>query len=243
MAEPRALVEAVEAHPHLPHGTGERFAGWGVFGLPFATGHILALRRYPASSIGPGFTAIWHRDPGERWTFYADVEPVIACPRYFGSAIAETVVTPIAVTWTEPHRFTVATGDGAVRWRVTLASTATTWALNAVSGVIPDPLWRQPRLLALIGGLSGPALRAGRVGLHGRVPNGQAFAACPRLIWAIPDSTATVRGIDLGPVGALPEQARLGDFWLPQTGLFAIGQLFMEGFDAGRHRAVTHGAR
>jgi hypothetical protein len=31
-------------------------------------------------------------------------------------------------------------------------------------------------------------------------------------------------------------QARLGDFWLPQRGLFIIGHVFMEQFDPARHR-------
>jgi hypothetical protein len=39
----------------------ERFAGYGVMGLPFRSGHYLALRHFPASSIGPGFRAVWHR--------------------------------------------------------------------------------------------------------------------------------------------------------------------------------------
>jgi hypothetical protein len=32
-------------------------------GLPFASGHILGLRRWTASSVGDRFTSIWQRDP------------------------------------------------------------------------------------------------------------------------------------------------------------------------------------
>lgn len=27
---------------------------------------------FPASSIGPGYTSVWHRDPGGTWTFYSE---------------------------------------------------------------------------------------------------------------------------------------------------------------------------
>ena len=52
MREPAELVQEVERHPEPPPGSGERFAGYGVMGLPFRSGHVLALRRSPASSIG-----------------------------------------------------------------------------------------------------------------------------------------------------------------------------------------------
>ncbi len=239
MDEPRGRVERIESRPQLPSGTEERFSGWGVFGLPFAAGHVLALRRFPASSVGPGFTSIWHRSPEERWTFYTDVEPNHACPRYFGSAIAETVVTPIEITWADPFAFTVATANGDVRWSMTLKPTPATWSLNTMGRMIPDALWHQDSVLSLIGGFAGRALHAGHMGLHGKVPNGQKFAANPRLIWRIPKSNAVVRNVDLGPIGPLAKQARLADFWMPQTGIFVIGLSFLEAFDADRHLAIT----
>lgn len=47
------LTAEIELRPELPSGGDERFAGFGVMGLPFASGHVLAMRRFPASSIGP----------------------------------------------------------------------------------------------------------------------------------------------------------------------------------------------
>ena len=55
----------------LPDGPGDRFSGYAIIGLPFQSGHVLALRRFPTSSIGPGYTAVWHRNPSGRWTFYS----------------------------------------------------------------------------------------------------------------------------------------------------------------------------
>ena len=51
-------------------------------------------------------------------------------------------------------------------------------------------------------------------------------------------SRAMVRGQDLGEMGPLPEQAHLGDFWVPQQGRFFIGQAFLEPYDPARHLAV-----
>lgn len=238
MSEPRELVAQNEAQSQVASGEGERFSGWGIFGLPFISGHILALRRFPASSVGPAYASVWHRDEHGRWTMYTDVEPMLACPRYFGSAVAEAIVTPIDLTWTGPRALSITTGDGDISWDVTLAPTPATRTLNAIGGVIPGPLWSKKPVLSMIGGTAGLALRAGRIGLHGNVPNGQTFVANPLLIWSIPSTRAVVRGAQLGPAGPLREQARLADFWLPQRGLFVIGKSAYETFDPARHQAV-----
>jgi hypothetical protein len=69
MREPAAIVQDLERHSDLPPGSEERFFGYGVMGLPFRSGHVLGLRRFPASSIGPGYRSVWHRDPNGGWTF------------------------------------------------------------------------------------------------------------------------------------------------------------------------------
>ena len=103
MAEPRDLVERLEREPALPKGEGERFSGYGVMSCPFASGHILCHRRFPASSVGPAYTSIWHRDPDGRWRFYQDVGPRQACSRFFGAELAGTVETPVETAWTGPR--------------------------------------------------------------------------------------------------------------------------------------------
>jgi hypothetical protein len=62
----------------------------------------------------------------------------------------------------------------------------------------------------------------------GCTPNGQVFTAAPRLIWSIAESRATIRGVDAGTPGPLPKQAMLGDFCIPQRGIFAIVTSVME---------------
>jgi hypothetical protein len=76
--EPRECVRQIEVVALLPSGGGDRFAGYVVIGS-FRSGHVLAFRRFPPSSLGPGYTSIWHRDPNGRWTFYSTVAPGRSC--------------------------------------------------------------------------------------------------------------------------------------------------------------------
>ncbi len=159
MEKPRAMVEEIEKQMALPAGSGDRFSGYAILGLPFQSGHILALRRFSASSLGPGYTSVWHRDPDGRWTFHQDVQPEQSCPRYFGKAISKNAVEPITLEWSSPDEFTV-TLDGQQRldWQVTLASTPATNCMNAV-GSLPH---RTETLSPRIRDGSGPSPRAVR---------------------------------------------------------------------------------
>jgi hypothetical protein len=237
---PRGFAAASIKTRGLPGGTEERFAGYGVMGLPFRSGHYLALRHFPASSIGPGYRAVWHRDPHRRWTFYADAPAEVSCARYFGATSpggAERV--PIDVTWTRPRSLRVTVPD-VLTWEVHLVATAATRLLSSASRLLPDPRWDSDRVLGAMGRVAGLLLRAGRVRLQGTVPNGQHFQAAPRLVWAVTNSTALVGGHDIGPPGPLPHQDRLGDFWLPQRGLFTVGTVRFDTCDPTRHHPATN---
>jgi len=56
---------------HAPWPGHEYVKGWGVFGLPFDSGHVLALRVFPENDFGP-YRTVWHRDPSGRWSIYVD---------------------------------------------------------------------------------------------------------------------------------------------------------------------------
>ena len=236
MAKPRAIAEAIEEHVKLPGGKAERFAGYAVMALPFQSGHVLALRRFPSTSIGPGYVSIWHRTPEGSWTIYADAPPIRSCSRYFSNATDRHVETPIELAWDDERTLRVrAGGDVGLDWKLSIASTPMTRVLNAMSSLIPGPLLRQRWLLAAMGRVVGPILGAGRIRLHGRVPNGQAFVANPRRMWTVADARASLGGCDFGPIGPLPEQAHLADFWMPQRGVFTVADVFLEPYDAQRH--------
>lgn len=218
----------------------ERFVGYGVMGLPFASGDVLALRRFPASSIGPGYTAIWYRSPRREWTIWADVEPMKACPRYFGNGLEQAIQAPIELSWPDPFRMTAKIDAGrALDWKIELGSTFVTRSLSAVAKMIPDNLWRRRSVRTVMGAVAGPLLGAGHLSLDGMAPNGQWFEANPKLIWFVTGGCAILHGANLGPSGSLDQQGSLGDFLIPQRGIFAVGQSLFEPFAEVRHLAVA----
>jgi hypothetical protein len=227
MREPAEIVADLEREAELPAGSDERFSGYGVMGLPFRSGHVLGLRRFPASSIGPGYRSVWHRDPDGRWTFYQDQPAELACTRYFGSAVDEVREGPIGIDWTGPRALHVRAGD--LDWTLEIGSTPVTRLFNAVAAALPAAAWRSPPVLAVMSRVAGTALRAGRVRLMGLAPNGQRFAANPRIVWVATASTATLGGVDLGEMGPAPEQASLRDFAIPQRGMFVVGRTTFTG--------------
>jgi hypothetical protein len=240
--EPREIAERLEQRAALPAGEEERFTGYAVMGVPFASGHVLALRHFPASSLGPGYTSVWQRDPEGRWVFCQDVPPEQGCSRYFGSALDGSLVGQIRIVWSGPREFTVSVEGGLhLNWQISLTQSPGARLLNAVSQALPGSIWQSPAALRLMGKAAGALLGAGRISLVGQVPNGQRFIANPRHIWTIASSPATLNGQDLGPVRPLPDQESLGDFWIPQRGIFAAANAFLETFDPARHAAVTAG--
>jgi hypothetical protein len=79
---PQAAAAAT-AHTELPSGDDERVVGFGVMGLPFASGHYLAFRDFPVTSFAPAYLSVWHRTPDGEWTFYATTPGPQSCSRYF----------------------------------------------------------------------------------------------------------------------------------------------------------------
>ena len=240
MKSPRALAAETERHPGLPAGAAERFSGYGVMGLPFASGHVLALRRFTASSIGPAYTSVWHRDPAGCWEFWQDQPDDQACSRYFGPALAGTHRARIELDWTGESTLQIAIAEAGFTWTVTLRSSAATHALNGIGAFMPERAWRAPAVLAVMGPAAGQVLRAGHVAMTGTAPAGQRFAVNPQRIWLIARPSARLGDQDFGPPRPLRQQARLGDFWIPQRGIFALGRAFFAGPSAkGRGTASS----
>jgi hypothetical protein len=219
---PRRAVEAVQAHPLLPTGDDERFTGYGVMGVPFASGHYLALRDFVATSVGPAYRAIWHRDPQGRWTIHTTGAPELSCPRYFGSVTATARVPSISVFWRDDYTIDVTLGDQ-MSWRIELEATPATRMMTTMSGMMPEAGWNSNVVLGAMGPIARTMLGTGRIRLHGATPNGPLFKAAPLQIWRLAGAAATYRGEDLGAPEPLGRQTRLGDFWLPQRGIFFVG--------------------
>jgi hypothetical protein len=237
--KPREQVQKLENHITLPNGSEERFNGFGVMGLPFSSGHVLALRRFMVSSVGEGYTSVWHRGPDKAWTFYADVDPWHACTRYFGQEVAQTFSTPITIKWLDDFSFEITIERGSLYWYVRVEATPATVIMNALGTVIPNRAWKNEFVLKIMGKFAGAALDLQKVELTGAVPNGQRFIVNPKIIWAVKQSHATLAGEDLGTPMPLQEQAHLEDFWIPQKGILAFGQAYFDVFDPRKHSAGT----
>lgn len=221
--EPRELAAALERRPQLPDGGWEGFVWYAVVGQSFARGDMLGLGRCPASSIGPAFTAVWHRDPDGRWTFLVDARPELACTRYFGHPSAHPAVDMISLTWTGPRHLVVAARHAGLVWSLEVATTAPTRIVSEVAGRLPEWWWRSGRALRVTEMVAGAALGLGRVRLRGHTPKGQRLRVHPRWLWRVVSARAAVHGRDLGAVRERGEQQRLGDFWIPARALFAVG--------------------
>lgn len=233
-SDPGAMIAAQEGRTAFPSADDEAFAGWGVMGLPFSSGDYLALRRFPASSIGPAFSSVWWRDPHNRWTMFTSVAAELSCPRYFSRALAAHEMRDIHLAWSGPYALRISIPD-VLDWQITLGSSVATRAMSAVGAAMPGSFWRNPVSLALIGQTARLTLRVGNVSLRGLVPNSQWFQASPRRVWHVQESRAILRGRDLGVPAPLPTQTRLGDLWLPQQGIFFVGEAHLESLNPARH--------
>ncbi|MFZ0390565.1 MAG: hypothetical protein WAN36_08895, partial [Calditrichia bacterium] len=175
------------------------------------------------------------------WTFYQNQPPEISCPRYFSKALKSVQTAEIEVNWTSPRDLHLTIEGGkTLDWEISLASTAVSRLMNLMGSIMPDALWHNHAVLKAMGAFAGNALRAGHLGLTGKVPNGQNYIANPLLIWIIKNGSARYKGKELGAPGPVPEQTKLGDFWIPQRGILAIGRAFFEPFNPQLHKAVSN---
>jgi hypothetical protein len=154
---------------------------------------------------------------------FADVEPSRSCARYFSAAVAEAITADVAIDWTGQTQLDVAVPAARLEWTVHLESTWQTRAVNWVVSRLPDSTWQRTSVLSAVSLGVRYLLDVGAVGLFGRTPSGHRFVARPREVWMVGDSTATLRGETLGRPGRLAVQASLGDWRLPQQGVFVLG--------------------
>jgi hypothetical protein len=234
---PRDAAARVEDAPVLPAGAGERFTGYGVLGVAFASGHVLALRRMAASSVGPAFTSVWHREPGGAWTFFVDADPDVTCGRYFGSAGRVIRDDGIAVTWHGTTSFSVRVPRAGLAWAVHLATPPGIRALVALRRWLPQAIRRRPAARRTLAAAARRLLRTDHLTLAGEAPSGHGFRLDARDFWLVDASTARRHGEHLGPPVALRAPVRLGDFTIPAWGVFTIGEAFFSAdMEADAHR-------
>ena len=149
--------------------------------------------------------------------------PELSCPRYFGSVTSSVRVPSIDVTWHDDYTLQVDLGD-ILSWRIELGSTPSTRFMTTMGGLLPEAGWNSNVMLAAMGPVASGVLQSGRVRLRGATPNGPRFKSAPSKVWRVTGGSATCGGKDLGASVPLGDQTKLGDFWLPQRGIFFVGR-------------------
>lgn len=226
---PSQIVTAYERGATVPEGPGDRYAGYGVLGVAFASGDILALRRFPVASTGCGYTAVWHRRPDGAWVFHTDASCDQGCTSHFAPALERVQLGPIRLEWEDGWRLTVYVDGGReIVWSLRLGSTWRTRAATALAAVVPERYWVDPLTLDGIALLTRGLVGTGPIRLTGHLPSGARFYSNPRRVWEVETSRASIRGTDLGAMTLLPGRASLGEFLIPRRPLLASGPLFIE---------------
>jgi hypothetical protein len=209
----------------------EYVKGWGVFGLPFDSGHVLALRVFPENDFAP-YRTVWHRDPQGKWAIYVDGPRLdTACPRYYGDACEHTGYAGVGLAWTGPATLRVTMEQPALEWTLTASSTWLLGALNAASAALPLATWRT-RPLLWARELMAQALGMGHLQLCGVMPSGHTGTLMPQRMFFVDDSRARFDGLDLGRPVHLRENPTIGGVALPARGILAMGEAMWRVRDA-----------
>jgi hypothetical protein len=223
------MLDLASTMSTLPAGQGEApwplheyVRGWGVFALPFDSGHVLALRVFPQNDFG-GYCTLWHRDPLGRWSIYVDGSRLdTACPRYYGPACHYTGYAEIDLTWTGPTSLRVGMSAPSLEWTLTATSTRSLTLLNAISARLPASSWRSARLTRLRERVA-HALGMGDLELSGVMPSGHTGLLMPEQMYFVAQSRALFGGLDLGEPTTMRPNPTIGGVPLPARGVVAKG--------------------
>jgi hypothetical protein len=202
----------------------EYVRGWGVFGLPFDSGHVLALRVFPKNDFAP-YRTLRHRTPDGQWSIYVDGARLdTACPRSYGSACTRTGFARLNLEWTGPDSLCVSMDEPRLKWTLTASETPMLRVLNAASAKMPLWSWRASLLVRMREVLAKRFLHMGDIRMAGTMPSGHDGILMPERMYFIEESTAELGGVDLGRPARAVSLPRIGDVALPARGVLAIGQ-------------------
>lgn len=235
-----------ERRGRAPWPNHEYVRGWGVFGLPFDSGHVLALRVFPDNDFAP-YRTVWHRDPAGTWSIYVHGPRLeAACPRYYGPACARTAFARIGLAWTGPAALRVTMDAPGLVWTLRAAEPPVLRVLNAVGPRLPLWTWRAGALLRAREVLAARVLGLGALRLAGPTPSGHAGVLMPQRMFLIDASAAVLAGRDLGRPTTVAPNPAIGGVPLPARGVLAVGQAawaIRDPDEYARLRAETAAAR
>jgi hypothetical protein len=225
------VVDLASKLEHLPERRGEwpwpeheYVRGWGVFGLPFDSGHVLALRVFPENDFGP-YRTLWHRTPEGHWSIYVHGERLdTACPRYYGPACARTDYAKIDLRWTGKASLQISMDRPRLQWALVATETPALRILNALSPHMPLWTWRVDLLVRMREQMAKQLLHMGDIRMAGTMPSGHTGILMPQRMYFIREASATLDGLDLGSPTAAASTPHIGEVSLPARGVLAIGQ-------------------
>jgi hypothetical protein len=221
------LAESLSALPERqgepPWPDHEYVKGWGVFALPFDSGHVLALRVFPENDFSP-YRTLWHRDPEGRWSIYVDGARLdTACPRYYGQACSHVGYAGITLEWTDAASLRVTVDDPQLEWTLTARQTAALRLMNALNPRMSLRSWRSPRLVRARELMAERLLGLGSIQMTGTMPSGHHGILMPQRMYFIDASTAVLAGTDLGRPARVSPNPDIGGVPLPARGVLAVG--------------------
>ena len=210
----------------------EHVRGWGVFGAPFSSGHVLALRVFPQNDFAP-YRTLWHRTPDGYWSIHYDGPRAdTSCPRYFGAAAQSSDKCRLDLAWTGPMSLTVEMDEPQCLWEMEITTSPLFTLMSAIGSRIPERAWRSRVLHRVMEAAAKRFLGLGAVRLSGTMPNGQYGVLTPRRLYPIKRSHAMFDGIDLGHTVRSRETPRIGDVPLSARAVLAIGRGYFQITDA-----------
>jgi hypothetical protein len=221
--QPQQLVARMEARRRIEPGVADRFAGYALAGLGFESGHIIALRRVSASTIGPPFSSVWLRSPSGEWSVHTNIDPGRSCPRYFGAAKFEVRTDDIDIRWTSARELSISARRARLHVALRLAGLPTTALIGGMTSLVPTALWRRYELPVRATAFAAKVLGLGELTLSGRTPSSYAYRIRPRALWRVAAAAAVIDGADAGGTVPIDGRVMLGDFRVPARGLFAAG--------------------
>jgi hypothetical protein len=218
------LMDLPEGRARFGWPDHEYVRGWGIFGLPFDSGHVLALRVFPQNDFGP-YRTVWHRTPDGTWSIYVDGPRLdTACPRYYGPACARVAHARIDLQWMAPDGLRITMDDPALSWSVVASTTPLLRVLNVVGPRLPLWTWKRPSLIRVREIIAQRMLGMGAIRMRCVTPSGHHGTLMPERMYFVDDATATLDGSDLGTPARAATTPDIGGVTLPARGVLAIGQ-------------------
>jgi hypothetical protein len=216
--EPRIRESAWSGHGHL--------YGYAVMALPFSSGHVLGLRVFPETTLAP-YSSVWHRSPDGEWALHNDGPSLEeTCPRWWGPVVDHADLTDIDVTWTGPNRLRVTMDEPPLEWTMTMSAPPTVRLLNSMNAAVPLGAWKHPIQLRLAEWGARHLFGLGELRFSFVTPTGYEAVIVPERTVFVEESTAVLRGRDLGRPVHLDHNPTIGEVPLPRRGSFVVLHAF-----------------